>query len=99
MAYAKFIDKKESEHAKGFEVKSEHIYNAFVLPFDATDSDWLKYIGYASSDYVDLFGTDAKEYYHIHGVLIDVKSLMYEHDIHDGTAIEELARIIENGRI
>jgi len=99
IAYAQFIDRKESEQAAGFKVKSEHIYNAFILPFDSNESDRMKYIGYASSDYVDLFGTDAKEYYHIHGIPLDVKSLMYEHYAHDDAAFAELSRMIENGGV
>ena len=94
IAYAQFIDKKEIERADGFEVKSAGIYNAFILPFDAGNSDRMKYIGYASSDYVDLLGDGAKEYHHIHGILLDVKSLMYEHNAKDDAAIRELAVVI-----
>ena len=99
LAYAQFIDRKEAEQAAGFKVKSEHIYNAFILPFDSNQSGRMKCVGYASSDYVDLFGTDAKEYYHIHGILLDVKSLMYEHNAHDDTSIAELSKMIENGGV
>lgn len=98
IAYAQFIDKKEQEREAGFEVQSQRIYNAFILPFGAEDSGTLKYLGYATSDYVGLLDGGEKEYHRIHGILLDIKTLMYAHGVTDNAAIKALAEIIERGR-
>lgn len=97
IAYAQFIDKKEQEREAGFEVQSQRIYNAFILPFGAEDSGTLKYLGYATSDYVGLLDGGEKEYHRIHGILLDIKTLMYAHGVTDNAAIKALAEIIERG--
>lgn len=56
--------------------KDRIVYNAFIMPFDATDPKWntdtLISIGDAISDWK----SGDKVYEHIQGILLDVKSLM-----------------------
>ena len=98
IAYAQFIDKMENEETpKGvFKYKSQKIYNAFILPYNSLQKKIYKYIGKASSDYIRLISEKNKPYYDIHGILIDIKTLMYEHNELDNQRIKELATIIEN---
>ncbi len=70
IAYAQFIDKKENE---GKLYKSKEIYNAFILPYEATEEgEIMKYIGTATTDYT----SNDKIYNKIKAILIDTKSLM-----------------------
>ena len=98
IAYAEYIDNvknrnKLPENIIPF-IKTENIYNAFIMPSDNTSPE---NIGYVSADYVLLQDSEdtSKPYYKIHGILLDIKSIMYKHIPHDKKLIEELANIIE----
>lgn len=70
IAYAEFIDKKEKE---GKLDKSKLIYNAFILPYNASDeSEYIKYCGSAITDYT----SGNKSYHIIKAIMIDTKYLM-----------------------
>ncbi|MBQ1629223.1 MAG: LlaJI family restriction endonuclease [Treponema sp.] len=98
IAYAEYIDNvknrnKLPENISPF-IKTENIYNAFIMPSDNTSPE---NIGYVSADYVLLQDSEdtSKPYYKIHGILLDIKSIMYKHIPKDKKLIEELANIIE----
>lgn len=98
IAYAEYIDNvknrnKLPENISPF-IKTENIYNAFIMPSDNTSPE---NIGCVSADYVlpqDSENT-SKPYYKIHGILLDIKSIMYKHIPKDKKLIEGLANIIE----
>jgi len=98
IAYADYIAKVENRTKMPADlsafIKSENIYNAFVMPADNAAPE---NIGCVSADYVlpqDSEDT-SKPYYKIHGILLDIKSIMYKHIPHDKKLIEELTNIIE----
>lgn len=98
IAYAEYIDNvknrnKLPENISPF-IKTENIYNVFIMPADNTSPE---NIGYVSADYVLLQDSEetSKPYYKIHGILLDIKSIMYKHIPKDKKLIEELADIIE----
>lgn len=84
IAYAKFIDNRRDE----FKVKSDNIYNAFIMPYNSTDGK-PKLFGYATSDSEN----NEKRYDKICGILLDIKDLMYNHE-HNDKVINKLADII-----
>ena len=77
IAYAQYIENYEKtsipRNVKSH-IKSDKIYNAFILPVKKQDD--LKHIGYATSDYVL---EDEKSYHKIHGILLDIRELMNHH--------------------
>ena len=97
IAYAQYIDTTDNRKNMPCDVssfiKTEKIYNAFIMPADNTSPE---NIGYVSADYV--LPQDSEEslkpYYKIHGILLDIKSLMYKHIPKDKKLIEELAGLI-----
>lgn len=97
IAYAEYIDNvknrnKLPENISPF-IKTENICNAFIMPADNTSPE---NIGYVSADYVLLQDSEetSKPYYKIHGILLDIKSIMYKHIPKDKKLIEELANLI-----
>lgn len=98
IAYAEYIDNADNRKNMPGDISSfinnENIYNAFIMPADNTSPE---NIGYVSADYVFPQNSEKslKPYYKIHGILLDIKSIMYKHIPHDKKLIEELANIIE----
>lgn len=97
IAYAEYIEKLENrtklpEDIRPF-IESKNIYNAFIMP---ADNAALENIGYVSADYV--LPQDSEDtsipYYKIYGILLDIKSIMYNHIPKDKKIIEELANLI-----
>ena len=97
LAYAQYIDNKDTRTKLPKDVRpfieSENIYNAFIMPADNTTPE---NIGYVSADYVLSQDSDEAEkpYHKIHGILLDIKSIMYKHIPHDKHLINELAKLI-----
>ena len=97
LAYAKYIDNADTRTKLPKDVspfiESENIYNAFIMPADTPTPE---NIGYVSADYVLPQDSDKAEkpYHKIHGILLDIKSIMYRHIPHDKKLIEELAELI-----
>ncbi len=97
LAYAQYIDNPDSRNKLPAKVrpfiKSENIYNAFIMPANTPTPE---NIGYVSADYVLPQTSDEAEkpYYKIHGILLDIKSIMYHHIPHDKKLIEKLANLI-----
>lgn len=102
IAYAQFIEKsKEKQESKipkeiRFFINSNSIYNAFILPANKKNhQDSLpKNVGYAITDYI---GEDI-HYSKIHCILLDTRSLMYNHVRKSSAEIEKLANLIEETR-
>ena len=98
LAYAKYIDNADTRTKLPKDVspfiESENIYNAFIMPADTPTPE---NIGYVSADYVLPQDSDKAEkpYHKIHGILLDIKSIMYRHIPHDKKLIEELAELIK----
>lgn len=98
IAYAQYIDNVDNRKNMPCDVssfiKSENIFNAFIMPAGNTAPE---NIGYVSADYVLPQDSEetSKPYYKIHGILLDIKSIMYRHIPKDKKLIEELADIIE----
>ena len=97
IAYAQYIDKADNRKnmpcgVSSF-INSENIYNAFIIPAaNAAPEN----IGYVSADYVLPQDSEetSKPFYKIHGLLLDIKSIMYKHIPKDKKLIEELANLI-----
>lgn len=91
IAYAEFIETK---------LKEEKIYNAFILPYAAdygcnTESTCrLEKFGYAECEWRKADAQNAKTYEQIHGILLDVRSIMKRHPKSSDKDIEELAKLI-----
>lgn len=77
LAYAEFAEQKTHKTA----------YNAFIMPYCAEDVDSsllfkMKYLGYAYSDWkkCDAVIGVIRPYHKIHGILLDVKSVMQNYN-------------------
>ena len=73
-------------------INSDSIYNAFILPADKDkhENNLPQSVGYATTDYID----EKKLYAKIHCILLDIKTLMYNHVRKSSTAIQALADLI-----
>lgn len=97
IAYAQYIDNIDNYKNMPCDVssfiKSKNIYNAFIMP---ADNSFYENIGYVSADYVLPQDSDEplKPYYKIHGILLDIKTLMYHHISHDKSLIDDLSNTI-----
>lgn len=101
LAYAEYIENKNSsipQDVKPF-ISENSIFNAFIMPADLSSEDCvMKNIGFASADYKfpiresENLGT--KSYYKIYGILLDTKTLMYNHTKSDKN-IEGIVKAIE----
>lgn len=95
--YAQFIEKGERPLPKDVlaQLNKEEIYNAFILPYNnqktkTAPDPLLKIFGYAKSD----SSTGSKKYHKIYGILLDVKTIMHRHLLHDSQMIAELSEKI-----
>src|SRR5574344_126858 len=102
-AYAQYIDKQCSPEEKATcripqdiqqQTTSQNIYNAFIMP---ADCEAPQNIGYVSADYSlsQKLTTPKHSYDKIYGILLDVKTLMFNHIPQDKEAIAILAKAIE----
>lgn len=102
IAYATYIDKKSTKLPKDVASKtqSNKIFNAFIMPAkdEKKENQCPENIGFASSDFVKLMNSDItdKPYYKIHGILLDVRTLMHNHRRHNDESIKILAKAIES---
>jgi hypothetical protein len=87
--YAEYVETLDA-------AKGKTIYNVFIMPYNASDfsdSDTnMRKIGFAKGNWK----TSGKSYEKIHGVLLDVKSIMYQHSRLSTKDMEKLAELIEN---
>lgn len=84
IAYAQYIDNEKSNLPQKVKkhVKSNNIYNAFIMPANLGNLKKIEYIGFSSADYVFACNKEvepSKPYYKIHGILLDIRSLMQQH--------------------
>lgn len=97
IAYATYIDNQPSKIPSDVatNIASHNIFNAFIMP---TKNESPENIGFASSDFVKLMNSDItdKPYYKIHGILLDVRTLMHNHRRHNDESIKILAKAIES---
>lgn len=100
IAYAQYIEKssdnvncKINEKIKE-KINSESIYNAFILPADIPQNKNTlpQKVGYVKTDYTD----ENKSYAKIHCILIDTRTLMYNHVRKDEASISKLAELISS---
>lgn len=96
IAYAQYIANPKNKIPEDVKknLTPQKIYNAFIMP---SDNPFPQNIGYSSADYVfPQSQTNAdKSYYKIHGILLDIKQLMFRHIPRDKDAIETLRKAIE----
>lgn len=96
IAYAQYIENPNNKIPDDVQknLNPQKIYNAFIMP---SDNPFPQNIGYSSADYVfPQSQTNAdKSYYKIHGILLDIKQLMFRHIPRDKDAIITLANLIE----
>lgn len=95
ITYGEYI--AEQEKFKKIHGDNYQVYNAFVMPFDSTQSKWegsdlMKNIGYA----VGNWKRNDKTYEKVHGILLDLKYLMKISVREDEKEIMRLAECIEN---
>lgn len=98
IAYAQYIEKSLTNiNCKiNIEIKKEisanSIYNAFILPADKMNpqNSLPQNVGYATTDYIK----NDKPYSKIHCILLDTKTLMYNHVRKNSTEINKLAALI-----
>lgn len=98
IAYAQYIENTNNKIPKDVQknLTPQKIYNAFIMP---SDNPFPQNIGYTSADYV--FPQSDTEpissYSKIHGILLDIKQLMFRHIPRDKEAIITLSNLIEHG--
>lgn len=91
ITYGEYIDQKRQSEGKDFS-----IYNAFIMPFDASQKDWcsdegIVRIGEAVSDWKE----NDKTYEKVQGILVDAKQLMKICVRQDENEIKKLSECIE----
>lgn len=96
IAYTQYIENTNNKIPKDVQknLNPQKIYNAFIMP---SDNQLPQNIGYSSADYV-FPQTDTEpvsSYSKIHGILLDIKQLMFRHIPRDKDAIEILSKAIE----
>ena len=96
IAYAQYIENPNNKIPDDVQknLNPQKIYNAFIMP---SDNQLPQNIGYTSADYV-FPQTDTEpvsSYSKIHGILLDIKQLMFRHIPRDKDAIETLRKAIE----
>lgn len=91
LAYAEY-----AENVKGLD--GSLIYNAFILPYCATEkSEYLygmKRFGFAYGDWNNPDAANAKPYYRIAGIMLDVKSVMRSYG-KNASAQKEMAELVK----
>ena len=98
IAYAQYIENPNNKIPDDVQknLNPQKIYNAFIMP---SDNQLPQNIGYTSADYV-FPQTDTEpvsSYSKIHGILLDIKQLMFRHIPRDKEAIITLSNLIEQG--
>lgn len=98
IAYAQYIENTNNKIPDDVQknLNPQKIYNAFIMP---SDNQLPQNIGYSSADYV--FPKSDTEpvssYSKIHGILLDIKQLMFRYIPRDKEAIITLSNLIEKG--
>lgn len=96
IAYAQYIENTNNKIPKDVKknLTPQKIYNAFIMP---SDNQLPQNIGYSSADYVfpQSDTEPVSSYSKIHGILLDIKQLMFRHIPRDKDAIETLRKAIE----
>jgi len=98
IAYAQYIENPNNRIPEDVKknINLQKIYNAFIMP---SDNQFPQNIGYTSADYVfpQSDTEPVSSYSKIHGILLDIKQLMFRHIPCDKEAIITLANLIEQG--
>ena len=96
IAYAQYIANPKNKIPEDVQknLNPQKIYNAFIMP---SDNPFPQNIGYSSADYVfpQSDTEPVSSYSKIHGILLDIKQLMFRHIPRDKDAIETLRKAIE----
>lgn len=98
IAYAQYIENPNNKIPKDVKknLNPQKIYNAFIMP---SDNPLPQNIGYTSADYVfpQSDTEPVSSYSKIHGILLDIKQMMFRHIPRDKEAIITLSNLIEHG--
>lgn len=96
IAYAQYIENPKNKIPEDVKknINPQKIYNAFIMP---SDNPLPQNIGYTSADYVfpQSDTEPVSSYSKIHGILLDIKQLMFRHIPRDKEVIETLIKAIE----
>lgn len=76
------------------EVEFNHIYNAFVMPFDSKGADKTKFVSVGTADW-EIYSKNTPNYAYVLGILLDTRWLITEYSKYNESEIESLARMIE----
>lgn len=87
---------KEGPHQNEVKEPTKNIYNAFLMPFNCSNEEKIKFVSVAKSDWIK-YDENTPNYQYVLGVLIDTKYLMSCYTKHNLSEIEELAEKIERG--
>lgn len=90
ITYGEYIATEEKFRGKYGE--NYEVYNAFLMPYNSADLEWLEHIGEAVSDWK----TGNSIYERIQGILVDVKHLMGITTREDESEIIKLAECINS---
>lgn len=77
------------------EVEEDKVFNAFIMPYDSTDSEKYKFVSVATADW-ETYDETTKNYAYVLGMLLDTKWLMSNYVRRNTTEIEILADEIES---
>ena len=88
ITYGKHVAEKFCKIAK------ENVYNAFIMPFNAKNSNKMKFVSIGTADWEE-YNEKTLNYAYVLGILIDTKWLITECTKHRNNEIEELALLIE----
>lgn len=76
------------------EVEENKVYNAFIMPYDSTESEKYKFVSVATADW-ETYDENTKNYAYVLGILLDTRWLMSNYVRRNITEIEILADEIE----
>lgn len=89
ITYGKHIAEKMLESA------TTDVYNAFIMPFESTDIEKLKFVSIATADW-EIYNKNTKNYAYVVGILLDTKYLLHQFRKHNESEIEIMAMKIED---
>lgn len=89
--YVAYEEKFREKHGKDMKV-----YNAFLMPFDASNNKDSKLLMVKMGEAAGNWKDNSETYQKIQGILIDVKALMEINGLQNSKAVEQLAKVLES---
>lgn len=83
---------------KNSKYKDYEIFNAFILPYDKKDGNFIIKLGETKEDWLEKEYDDPNfKYVRVQGIKMDTRQLMYNHKHASDIVFDELADLIEQG--